>query len=66
MNTTFSIGDKVIKNSEIWIPNEFDDWGRGIGEGIVVEPPFELDEDYIDVRWPNGRCFENKNYLIKI
>lgn len=30
-------GDKVIKK-KTWIPNDFDNWGRGIGIGIVVEP----------------------------
>jgi hypothetical protein len=36
-----NIGDKVIKNPETWIVNEFDLWGRGIGIGIIVEPPFK-------------------------
>lgn len=58
-------GDKVIKNEKTWIPNEFDSWGRGIGLGIVVEPPFKLDESEVDVRWPAGRCFEMINQLIK-
>lgn len=54
------VGDKVIKNEETWVVNDFDLWGRGIGIGEVVEPPFELRETEVDVRWPNGRCFENK------
>jgi hypothetical protein len=59
-------GDKVIKNEATWIPNDFDGWGRGIGVGIVVEPPFELPDDETDVRWPAGRCFEDLIQLIKI
>ena len=59
----FKPGDKVIKNEETWISNEFDAWGRGIGIGIVVEPPYKLDEDEVDVIWPAGRCFEFVNQL---
>ena len=33
--------------------------GRGIGIGVVVEPPFVLDSDEVDVRWPGGQCFES-------
>lgn len=40
-------------------PNEFDSWGGGIRIGVVVEPPFVLDSDEVDVRWPGGRCFES-------
>ncbi len=58
------IGDKVVKNPNTWIPNDFDGWGRGVGQGVVVEPPFDLDDDEVDVRWPNGRCFENIDELI--
>ena len=55
----FNIGDKVIKNPKKWLPNDFDKWGRGQGVGIVVEPPFTIDNiDYVDVRWESGRCFE--------
>lgn len=60
------VGDKVVKNPETWVPNEFDQWGRGDGEGEIVEPPFKLDEQEVDVRWPDGRCIENKEQLIKI
>jgi hypothetical protein len=59
-------GDKVIKNEKNWIPNDFDNWGRGIGIGIVVEPPFELENNEVDVRWPAGRCFETVDQLIKV
>lgn len=61
-----NIGDKVIKNEKTWIPNDFDGWGRGIGVGILVEPPFELPDEEVDVRWPAGRCFEFVEQLIKI
>lgn len=64
--TKFNIGDKVIKNEKTWQPNDFDAWGRGEGVGIVVEPPFELDDNEVDVRWKNGRCFEYTEQLIKV
>jgi len=59
------IGDKVIKNEDTWIPNDFDSWGRGLGIGIIVEPPFDMGEGDVDVRWPMGRCFETTKQLIK-
>ena len=64
MDKKFNIGDRVIKNPEGWIPNDFDNWGRGIGDGVIVEPPFELDEGQYDVRWPRGRCFEDDTQLL--
>jgi hypothetical protein len=66
MDNKFNIGDRVIKNPEGWIPNDFDGWGRGVGVGvgIIVEPPFELDEGDYDVRWPGGRCFERESQLL--
>lgn len=63
-NKKFNIGDKVIKNDETWVPNDFDSWGRGIGVGEVVEPPFDIEDEDIDIRWPDGRCFEKKIELI--
>jgi len=61
------IGDRVVKNNDTWIPNDFDSWGRGEGVGIVVEPPHPIDDDNdVDVKWPRGRCFEKINQLIKI
>ncbi len=63
---TFKVGDKVIKNEDTWIPNNFDSWGRGIGVGTIVEPPFEMGDDEVDVRWPNGRCFEFTQQLRKV
>ena len=53
------VGDRVVRNPATWQPNEFDSWGRGIGIGVVVEPPFVLDSDEVDVRWPGGQCFES-------
>jgi hypothetical protein len=55
---TFSVGDRVVKDPAGWRPNDFDSWGRGEGIGEVVEPPFPLEPDSVDVRWPAGRCFE--------
>jgi len=60
------VGDKVIKNEDTWEPNDFDRWGRGEGIGVVVEPPFKLDEGQVDVRWPAGRCFEETKQLIRV
>lgn len=54
----FRVGDRVVKAAETWEPNEFDRWGRGEGVGEVVEPPFPLGPETVDVRWPTGRCFE--------
>ncbi len=55
----FVSGDRVIKNPSSWEPNAFDAWGRGIGVGVVVSPPFMVsDLQLVDVRWPAGRCFE--------
>jgi hypothetical protein len=55
----FKPGDYVIKNELTWVVTEFDSWGRGIGVGVVVEPPFRVDDlGQVDVRWPYGRCFE--------
>ena len=61
----YKIGDKVVKNETNWIPNDFDNWGRGIGIGEIVEPPFELFNHELDVRWPNGRCFETIDQIKK-
>lgn len=59
------VGDYVIKNPKNWIPSDFDEWGRGIGTGRVVKPPYEVGEDEVDVIWPAGRCFETTDQLIK-
>jgi hypothetical protein len=59
MKIKFRKGDKVIKNESTWIKNDFDDWGRGIGIGEVVEVYPDL-----DVRWDGGRCFENESQII--
>ena len=52
------IGDKVVKNQLTWTENDFDSWGRGIGVGVIVTPPFLLPDDEVDVQWEAGRCFE--------
>jgi len=59
------VGDRVVRNPATWKPNEFDSWGRGIGIGVVVEPPFLLDSDEVVVRWPGGRCFESTAQLLR-
>jgi hypothetical protein len=60
---TLRVGDLVVKKKENWIENEFDAWGRGQGVGVICEPPIELSEDWVDVRWPSGRCFEKSSGL---
>jgi len=60
----FAVGDRVVRNPEAWRPNEFDSWGRGVGIGVVVVPPFPLGPDEVDVRWPGGRCFESVTQLL--
>jgi len=66
MGDELNVGDRVIKNEQTWIPTEFDSWGRGEGIGVIVEPPFGLNDNEVDVRWVSGRCFEFKNQLIKV
>jgi len=60
----FKVGEYVKKNPMTWQPNDFDSWGRGLGVGQIVEPPFEMPHDQVDVRWPGGRCFENIHQLL--
>ena len=60
----FRPGDRVKKNPATWAPNSFDGWGRGLGVGVVIEPPFRLDPGCVDVRWPGGRCFETEGQLL--
>ena len=60
----YKVGDFVKKNLKNWVKNDFDSWGRGVGIGVVVEPPFAMDHDEADVRWPGGRCFENIDQLL--
>jgi len=57
----FKVGDKVIKNKEFYTTSEFDSWGRGKGIGIVLE----VFEDYVDVRWPAGICYEDFDQIKK-
>ena len=60
----YKVGDFVKKNPENWVKNDFDSWGRGVGIAEVVTPPFEMEDDEVDVRWLGGRCFENINQLL--
>lgn len=60
----FKIGDKVVKNPATWVVNDFDNWGRGVGVGEVVDPEFIMEPTEVDVRWPAGRCFEDASSLL--
>lgn len=62
---TFQPGSLVIKNPATWQPSEFDGWGAGVGVGIVVHPPFEMDDGTVDVVWPAGRCFQEVGELLE-
>lgn len=59
----FNVGDRVVKDPAGWKRNCFEPW-RGKGVGVVVEPPFGLEPDTVDVRWFDaegrltGRYFE--------
>jgi hypothetical protein len=50
------VGMKVYKNPETWKKNDFDNWGRGIGVGEVLEI---FEDGTLDVRWSAGKCYEN-------
>ncbi len=65
MSNPIKVGDKVIKNPATWEAGAFDAWGAGIGIGVVVEPPFMLDSDMVDVRWSNGRAFQKIRELMR-
>lgn len=60
-----SVGDRVVKNEEYWEESEFDEWGAGEGVGEVIEPPFDLEEGYYDIKWPSGKCFKKAIELQK-
>jgi hypothetical protein len=60
----FKVGDRVVRNPATWKANEFDVWGRGRGVGVVIEPPFQLGDSAVDVRWICGRCFEEVDGLL--
>ena len=66
MKKPFQIGDRVVKNPETWVWNEFDSWGRGIGVGVILDPPFPLGTEDADVLWPGGRCFEAVSGLVLV
>lgn len=55
-----TIGDRVVKNPDRWIASDFDAWGAGIGVGVIVE----ADAEFVDVRWPAGRCFQRRSELL--
>lgn len=54
-----------MKNPATWVVNDFDQWGRGEGVGVVqgAMPGFE---DILDVKWPSGKCFEEPEHLLLV
>ena len=65
MAQEFNIGDLVIPNPRTWQLNEEQAWGRGVGIGVIVEPPFPLQEGSVDVAWSSGRSFEKVSELLR-
>ena len=55
----FKIGDNVVKNKDFWVTNDFDQWGRGNGIGIIIE----VFDTHLDIRWPAGKCYEDFNQI---
>jgi len=43
-----------------------DTFKQRLTESENFEPPFEMDEGEVDVRWPNGRSFEFTHQLRKV
>ena len=64
METQFKIGDRVRANPATWLPTEQDQFGRGVGIGIIVVPPFFLEPEFADVRWVGDRSFEHVSRLL--
>lgn len=64
MEHDFKVGDMVVKNPKTWRHDEVSTWGRGQGIGRIVEPPFPLQPDSVDVVWPTGRSFEKVQQLL--
>lgn len=54
----FNVGDRVRKNSATWQRQDFDPAGRGDGIGVVLEPPFLLQDTSVAVAWPECRSLE--------
>jgi len=62
----FRPGDRVKKNPATWAPNAFDACGRGVGVGVVIEPPFRMEDGLVDVRWERGRWTEAEGQLQRV
>jgi hypothetical protein len=62
--TGVSLGEKVIKNESNWLPNELDNWGRGVGIGFIDSYPDNKGKVY--VKWENGRSLESMDQIVKI
>ena len=59
------LNTKVERHPDNWVPNSYDDKGRGQGIGVVCLPPFQLAENEVNVHWGNGvKCFENLDEII--
>lgn len=59
----YSTGTRVVKEERFWIESEFDFWGAGLGVGIIVNDEESLGGSYVDVKWPNGKAYQNINEL---
>lgn len=57
--------DKVIKNHDTLVENDFDSCCRDLGVDIIVEQPFSMDDNEIDVICNNVSCFETVDNVIK-
>jgi len=52
------VGQLVRLRPERWRDHASNWWGRAMGVGLVIAPPFDLDSGECEVAWPSGRCFE--------
>lgn len=62
--TNFSIGDNVIMNENNWLRSELDNWGRGVGVGVVDSYSDDIDKIY--VKWENGKSLESLDQIVKV
>ncbi len=61
-----AIGDRVRRRPVNWERDERDDFGRGLGVGVVVEPGEALPEGEVYVEWPRGWTVEPETQLERV